>query len=65
MKNHKLKNYRNRVWDEIEGLDAFYIEVVLREMNIKADSLVVSASLLLPHPEFKERLCIKPLFQTM
>ena len=55
MKNHNLKNYRNRFWDEIEGLDAFSTEVVLREMNTKADSLAVSASLLLPHLEFKDK----------
>ncbi|OYD05996.1 hypothetical protein CHM34_18690 [Paludifilum halophilum] len=54
MKNHKLKNYRNGVWDEIEGLDAFSIEAVPREMNTKADSLLVFASLLLPHLEFKD-----------
>ena len=53
--NHKLKNYRNRVWDEIEGLDSFSIRVVPREMNTKADSLAVSESLLLPHPDFKDK----------
>ena len=46
MKNHKLKNYINRVWDKIEGIDAFSIEAIPREMNTKADSLVVSTSLL-------------------
>ena len=55
VKNHKLKNYRNRVWDEIEGLDAFSIRAVPREMNTKVDSLVVSTSLLLPHLDFKDR----------
>ena len=55
MKIHKLKNYRNRVWDGIEGLDAFSIKVVPQEMNTRADSLVVSTSLLLPHPEFKDK----------
>ena len=55
MKNHKLKNYRNRVWDEIEGLDAFSIRVVPREMNTRADSLSISTSLLLPHPDFKDK----------
>ncbi len=43
------------MWDEIEGLDAFSIKVVPRELNTKADSLVVSASLLLPHPNFKDK----------
>ena len=55
MKNHKLKNYRNRIWDEIEGLDAFSIRAVPREMNTKVDSLAVSASLLLPHLDFKDK----------
>jgi hypothetical protein len=55
MKNHKFKNYRNRVWDEIEGLDAFAIESVPRVMNAKVDSLVISASLLLPHLELKDK----------
>ena len=50
-----MKNYRNRVWDEIEGLDAFSIEAVPRELNTKADSLAVFASLLLPHLEFKDK----------
>ena len=53
--NHKLKNYRNRVWDEIEGLDAFSMEVAPREMNTKDNSLVVSTSLLLLHPKFKDK----------
>lgn len=52
VKNKKLKHYQNRVWDEIEDFDAFSIEAIPREQNSKADSLVVSASLLIPHPEF-------------
>ena len=55
MKNHRLKNYQNRVWNEIEGLDAFSIKAMPRELNTKADSLVVFASLLLPHLEFKDK----------
>ena len=55
MKNHKLKKYRNRVWDEIEGLDSFSIRAVPREMNTKVISLVVSTSLLLTHPNFKDK----------
>lgn len=55
IKNHKLKNYRNRVWGEIEGLETFSIESVPREMNMRVDSLVVSVSLLLPHLDFKEK----------
>lgn len=55
IRNHKLKNYRNRVWDEEEGLDAFSIEVVPREMNTKANSLAVFTSLLLPIPKFKDK----------
>lgn len=56
MKNHRLKNYRNRVWYEIENLDAFSIIAAPREKNTKADSLVVSASLLLSHPDFENKL---------
>ena len=55
VKNHKLKNYRNRVWDEIEELDAFSIKLVLREMNSKENLLAVSTSLLLHHLEFKDK----------
>ena len=55
VKNHKLKNYRKGVWDKIEGLDAFSIKVMPREMNTKAGSLVVSSSLLLPHPDFMDK----------
>lgn len=53
-KSERLKHYRNMVWDEIEFFDAFSIEVMPREQNTRANSLVVSASLLLPHPDFKE-----------
>ncbi|XP_059066420.1 uncharacterized protein LOC131857730 [Cryptomeria japonica] len=54
VKNERLKHYRNRVWDEIEDLDAFSIEAIPRELNSKVDSLAVSASLLVPHPKFVE-----------
>lgn len=53
VKNDRLRHYRNLVWDEIESFEAFSIEFVPRAQNTKADSLAVSASLLLPHPEFK------------
>ena len=56
MKNHRLRNYRNRVWDEIEGHDAFSIIVVPREKNTKACSMAISASLLLPQPKFENKL---------
>ncbi|XP_059074917.1 uncharacterized protein LOC131874961 [Cryptomeria japonica] len=49
VKNERFWHYRNRVWDEIEGFDAFFIEAIPREQNSKADSLAVSASLLVPH----------------
>ena len=55
VKNQRLKHYRNHVWDEIEGFDAFAIEAIPREQNDKADSLAVSASLLSPHPNFINR----------
>ncbi|XP_059070549.1 uncharacterized protein LOC131860188 [Cryptomeria japonica] len=54
VKNERLKHYQNRVWDEIEGFDAFSIEAIPRELNSKVDSLAVSISLLVPHPEFVE-----------
>ena len=47
-----MKHYKNRVWDEIEGFDVFAIETIPRELNDKADSLEVSASLLIPHLDF-------------
>ena len=53
IKNDRLKYYRNLVWDEIEPFEAFYIEFIPCAQNTKADSLAISASLLLPHPEFK------------
>lgn len=56
MKNNRLKNYRNKVWDEIESLDAFSIILVPRDQNSRADSLAVSTSLLLPHPDFMNQL---------
>ena len=53
------------MWDEIEDLDAFSIRVVPREMNTKADSLTVFASLLLPHPDFKDKKYqIKIIYQS-
>lgn len=52
VKNERLRYYRNHVWDEIESFDAFSIEVVPREFNSKADSLAVSAALLVPHLDF-------------
>lgn len=54
VKNERLKHYRNRVWDEIEFFYAFSIEAVPREQNTRAYSLAISASLLLPHLDFKE-----------
>ena len=53
IKNDKLKHYRNLVWDEIESFEAFSIEFVPLSQNTKSNSLVVLASLLLPHPKFK------------
>ncbi|XP_059075436.1 uncharacterized protein LOC131875353 [Cryptomeria japonica] len=51
-KNKRLRSYRNKVWDEIEGFVSFSIQAIPREKSTKIDSLVVLASLLLPHPEF-------------
>lgn len=55
MKNPRLQNYRNKVWDKIEDLDAFSIQVVPREKNVREDMLATSLSLLLPYPEFKDK----------
>ena len=55
VKNPPLRNYKNRVWDEIEGLDAFSIQAIPREQNAIDNLLVVSSSLQLPHPDFKEK----------
>ena len=55
VKNCRLKNYWNRVWDEIEGLDAFSIKAIQRKLNTKVDSLAISASLLLPDSKFKDK----------
>lgn len=52
VKNERLRHYRIRVWDDIEAFDAFSIEAFPREFNSKADSLVGSATLLVPHPDF-------------
>lgn len=34
-----LKNYKHRVWDEIENFDAFNLIVVPRKLNQHADRL--------------------------
>ncbi|KAH9320393.1 hypothetical protein KI387_044493, partial [Taxus chinensis] len=54
VKNRRLKHYRNLFWDSIEFLDAFSIEVMPRERNTRSNSLVVSGSLLIPHPNFSQ-----------
>lgn len=54
VKNDHLRHYRNKVWDNIKCFDAFSIKVVLRDYNDKSDSLAIFASLLLPHPKFKQ-----------
>lgn len=55
MKNSRLRNYRSKVWGEIEGFDAMSTTSVLREFNSRVDSLAISASFLLPHPDFKNQ----------
>ncbi|KAH9310678.1 hypothetical protein KI387_025713, partial [Taxus chinensis] len=54
VKNDHLKHYSNMVWDCIEDCEAFSIKSMFTEHNDKANSLVMLASLLLPHPKFKE-----------
>ncbi|KAH9324492.1 hypothetical protein KI387_004670, partial [Taxus chinensis] len=53
VKNERLRHYRNAVWDIIEEFDAFSIGAIPRAQNDMADSLAVSASLMLPHPGLK------------
>jgi ribonuclease HI len=44
-KHPRLRNYRNEVWDLIDNLfSAFNISFILREDNVVADSLTISAS---------------------
>ena len=43
-KHPLLKNYRNEAWDLIDNISAFNISFILREDNVVADSLAVSAS---------------------
>lgn len=45
----------NKVQDEIEDLDAFSIQAISREQNVRADMLAYSSSLLLNHLEFKDK----------
>ncbi|KAH9302499.1 hypothetical protein KI387_014082, partial [Taxus chinensis] len=54
VKNDHLRHYRNKVWDEIEAFDAFFLKSVPRKKNDKADSLVDSSSLMIPHLEFDQ-----------
>ncbi|KAH9329258.1 hypothetical protein KI387_001366, partial [Taxus chinensis] len=49
VKNESLRHYRNVVWDNIKEFDAFSIESIPRAQSDMADSLAVSASLMLPH----------------
>lgn len=49
VKNQRLKHYQNLVWDSIEFLDEFSINVVPRESNSREDALVVYGSFLIPH----------------
>ena len=56
VKNQRLKNYCNKVWDEIEILYSFSIIEVPRGLNSRVDALVDSTSFLLPHPNFKDQI---------
>ncbi len=53
MKNKRLKHYKNWVWDKLIAFEAFSIMAILRSENTRAYSLAISASLFLPHPNFK------------
>ena len=56
VKNPRLKHYKNRVWEELEGFKAFSIKAMPQELNTRADVLARSTSLLIPHLDFKEDL---------
>lgn len=62
MKNERLKHYRKRVWDQIESFVAFSIEAIPKDHNTWVDSHTVSASLMLPRPNFKEEIYRIKLF---
>lgn len=51
-RNDRLKHYQNLVWDNIEIFYAFNIIVLPHEFNDRIDSLIVSATLLIPHIDF-------------
>ncbi|KAH9328592.1 hypothetical protein KI387_000700, partial [Taxus chinensis] len=64
VKNDHLRHYRNKVWEAIEVFDAFSIKSVPHEKNDKADSLAVSASLMIPHSEFdQDKYTIEMVFR--
>ena len=57
VKNSKLKNYRNEVWDFIEHyFSSFNINFVTREENQMVDSLAIAAN------NFKVPLDVKPTY---
>lgn len=63
MRSDRLKHYQNLFWDSIEAFDAFDIYVVPREFNDREDSLVVLATLLIPHNDFSSpRYTIEMVF---
>ena len=53
--NHRLKNYKNCVWDDIANFEAFSRIVIPRNQDIGANSLAMSSLLLLLHPYFKSQ----------
>ncbi|KAH9310646.1 hypothetical protein KI387_025681, partial [Taxus chinensis] len=50
VKNERLRHYHNAVWDNIDDFDAFSIKSIPRAQNDMANSLAISASLMLPYP---------------
>lgn len=50
-----MKYYQYRVQIAIESFEAFSTKAIPKKLNSKVDSLVVFTSLLLPHPELKNK----------
>lgn len=52
VRNDRMKHYKNRVWDEIEGFQPFFIDSIPREKNSRIDALAGSTTILIPHLDF-------------
>ena len=57
-RNDRLRHYRDLAWGYIKLFDAFNISTFPRELNDRADALVVSTTLLLPHQDFEDNIYV-------